>query len=335
MDAAMREWLDDVVALVDDETGPREVLPDFSEVVARAHAIDPEVIGEDQLDEARALAPVIPLGASVPEDIGPDAGLAAFLDDVRADGEAAAERRAMAAIPSVPAARLPARASSRRWTSIAAAAAAVLVLGVGIAGAVSALRAGSEDTAVQAEYEAQPPAPSVAPAPTTGASAPEVHEAVETDTAPEAVDVDTAAPDEESPDTQAAPRPRVRRDKTSPDDRLRALDEEAQRLWRAGDIPGAQKLFREIIRIGRRGHYVQLSYGDLFNIARSGSAEDRQDLWREYLRKFPKGRHADDARGGLCRTAAADEQATCWERYLADMPQGSYRRQAMRALEQR
>jgi hypothetical protein len=330
MDEGLRGWLDDALLGLDASEDPAgAVQPQFAEVVARAHTIDPDVITEDHVDEARALAPVVPLGAAVVADPGPDAALAGFLDDVRADADAATQHRGLAAIPSPP----PARRRPPRITMVAAAVAAVLVLGVGIAGAFSALRNDTTQPAMQAEHEALPPAPSLAVPPND--SVPEPVPAPVPDPKPEPQTDTTPAPDP-SPTTDT-PKPRSQKPSATPtpslEDRLRALDERAQAHWKAGELAEAEKLFREIIRIGKRGHYVQLAYGDLFNLARDWDPKRRQKLWNQYLRSFPKGRHADDARGGLCRLAPDAEQARCWERYLKDMPDGSYRHTAVRALE--
>lgn len=329
-DPGLADWVDDVVAALEADDGA--VVPDFVEAVARARAIDPEIVSARMLDDARALAPVIPLATSVEPDPGPDAGLVAFLDDVRAEGSAAAEARKLAAIPAPPAPIVSRRPRRAAWAG--AAVAAVLVLGIGVAAAMSALRGSSSEPATQAQHAVAPmhapirvePAP-VAPAPVEVVEpAPELPE--EVGPAPE------LAPADEVEDT-GPPRDRSRSavSGASTEDRLRELDAQAQRRWKAGELDEASRLFREIIRIGRRGRYVELAYGDLFALARQESAGERIALWEEYLREFPSGRHADDARGGLCRLSAAGERAQCWEQYLERTPGGSYRHEAMRAVE--
>src|SRR5690606_2792537 len=108
---------------------------------------------------------------------------------------------------------------------------------------------------------------------------------------------------------------------------------EAEARWQAGDLAGAEALYREIIAVGRGGRAADLAYGDLFSLVRQRhGGEAEVALWREYLQVFPRGRYADDARAGLCRRADAGARADCWRRYLEDLPQGVRRRQAARAL---
>ena len=76
---------------------------------------------------------------------------------------------------------------------------------------------------------------------------------------------------------------------------------------------------------------VELAFGDRFTIAhRNGDASKQVVLWQAYLRRFPKGRLADDARAGLCRHAAQSRRDRCWSEYLRDFPGGAYAEQARR-----
>jgi hypothetical protein len=123
----------------------------------------------------------------------------------------------------------------------------------------------------------------------------------------------------------------------SPDSTLEAhllrLDAEAQRLWQEGQFQAASATFRQVLdRAGGR-HHAELAYGDLFALARQqGDAALEVRLWREYLERFPRGRHADEARAGLCRRAQGAEQQRCWKAYEKDFPAGAYRDQAGRSL---
>lgn len=110
-------------------------------------------------------------------------------------------------------------------------------------------------------------------------------------------------------------------------DRLRSLSEEARALWRAGDRAGAEAKFLEVTASGGRKALAELAWGDLFALAHQLGDDARlAKRWRAYLGKFPRGRYADDARAGLCRTSATP--ATCWRAYLVDFPRGSYRAEA-------
>lgn len=113
---------------------------------------------------------------------------------------------------------------------------------------------------------------------------------------------------------------------------LQRLAEEAQRLWRVGDRRGAQSALMEIVRRGGRTPRVELAYADLFTLARQqGQTRKRKRLYQGYLRRFPKGRLAEDARAGLCRTGGAATQAACWRGYLQRYGSGSYRAEAKAA----
>lgn len=113
---------------------------------------------------------------------------------------------------------------------------------------------------------------------------------------------------------------------------LQALADEAQRRWRAGDRSGAQSALMEIVRRGGRTPRVELAYADLFTLARQkGETRKRKRLYQGYLRRFPKGRLAEDARAGLCRASGAEKQAACWRSYLERYSSGSYRAEAKAA----
>jgi hypothetical protein len=127
------------------------------------------------------------------------------------------------------------------------------------------------------------------------------------------------------------PAPRVRPPKLDDDALLDDLEARAQAAWRAGDLEGAEKLLREVIRRSRRGVRVELAYGDLFAIARQrGGASAQVAIWREYLKRAPNGRFADDVQAGLCRHAPADDAADCWADYLQAHPQGAHAKEARR-----
>jgi hypothetical protein len=124
------------------------------------------------------------------------------------------------------------------------------------------------------------------------------------------------------------PAPRVR-PKVDVDAELDELEARAQATWQAGDLAGAEKLLREVIRRARRGVRVELAYGDLFAIARQrGGASAQIAVWREYLRRSPDGRFADDVQAGLCRHAPSADAADCWADYLRARPNGAHAKEA-------
>jgi hypothetical protein len=114
------------------------------------------------------------------------------------------------------------------------------------------------------------------------------------------------------------------------EDPLAALDREAQALWRAGDLRGAADKFAEIVRRAPGSRAAETAYGDIFALEHQLGG-DPVAPWRAYLRQFPRGRYADDARAGICRRAAADERRACWSEYLAAHPDGAHRREAEQA----
>ncbi|MCA9711973.1 MAG: hypothetical protein KDK70_39420, partial [Myxococcales bacterium] len=130
----------------------------------------------------------------------------------------------------------------------------------------------------------------------------------------------------------APPAPRVDRGARRRE-ALQRLDAVASARLAAGDAAGAEEAYRAIVRKAGQSGLAELAYGDLFTLAhgrRDRAAQQR--LWREYLDDFPRGRFADDARAGLCRSLGGEPQAECWTRYLDDFPTGAYHRQAERAL---
>jgi len=132
----------------------------------------------------------------------------------------------------------------------------------------------------------------------------------------------------ESAATSSGASRRARKDRA-----LRRLDDEAQARLSAGDPAGAEKAYRALVRKGGRNGLAELAYGDLFTLAHGRrDTNDLRTLWAQYLKKFPRGRFADDARAGLCRHTSESEHERCWERYLDDFPTGAYHRQAARAL---
>lgn len=124
---------------------------------------------------------------------------------------------------------------------------------------------------------------------------------------------------------------------SSLDDRLRALEAEASTAWREGQLDEAAAALERIIDLGGTRPRVEAAYADLFAITRqrsSGATRERElaSLWSRYLERFPRGRHADDARAGLCRVAPSSERDTCWREYLERHPDGEHVDAAQRAL---
>jgi len=106
-------------------------------------------------------------------------------------------------------------------------------------------------------------------------------------------------------------------------ERIDELDARARRKWRAGDRESAERIFRKIIAIGGRRRAVQVAYGDLFALVRQ-QGNDPSSLWRAYLKRFPKGRFAADAKAGLCRRASGQARNDCWAEYRERFPDGNH-----------
>jgi hypothetical protein len=146
------------------------------------------------------------------------------------------------------------------------------------------------------------------------------------------------APIEIEPPTAVEPAPAIEPAPPRPSPRRRSLvldelDEAARQRWAAGDLAGAEALLRKLVARAGRTPRAELAYGDLFALARQrGGPQAQSKVWREYLHRFPRGRYADDARGGLCRLAAEPERDACWRDYLAAHPSGAHARAARRRL---
>ncbi|MEM9462600.1 MAG: hypothetical protein AAGF11_51105 [Myxococcota bacterium] len=116
------------------------------------------------------------------------------------------------------------------------------------------------------------------------------------------------------------PSPRAAR-RPSRDERLAELDAQAQAAWRRGDLRTAERRYRAIVKLGGRREVAELAYGELFAIVRQRGGS-LTSLWRAYLRRFPRGRYAEDVEAGLCRRAGSDEREACWARYRRRYPNG-------------
>lgn len=324
-------WDLDVVAALERRIAGSGARPDFLDVVTRAHAIDPVAVPEAAVAEADAME-----AASADADAGgrpqdDDAALDGWLHDVRAAVERRVEARRDEALPSLPAP--PPRRGVWWLAGAAVAAAALLVLGVGQA--VRMVATTPTEPPEQALHmndavgstgtvEAMEPRPLEAPKTRHAPAVPAPVEAIAPLPAP--------APEATLP----APPPKAQASTARSDrERLRALADEAQAHWRAGRREQAQRAFATIVAEAGRTRAAEMAYADLFTLAsQAGDAAAQRRWWKEYLRRFPRGRFADDARAGLCRVAVSSNRAACWQAYLDDFPKGSFRGEARSALGQ-
>ncbi|MBK8260616.1 MAG: hypothetical protein IPK80_04680 [Nannocystis sp.] len=326
----------------------------FYEAVLRAHRGDPETVPRTMVEEAAALASVVSLAGARGAAPAADPELEAFIEDVRANGEAAAAERRLAGIPAL----LTAKPARRWWraiagVSVAAAAALLVVLGADPGGSarfspqvdggmMARVLEGARGASVRARVMAAEPAAAVRTGPPAAATSADrdasdgsTGASIDPDPGTTFVSHETdQSRKEERRSTKPTRRPAPQLSEfDAAIDPLIALDEAAQLRWREGDRQGAEALFREIIRRDRSGRWTHLAYGDLFVLVRErGDQPGEEALWREYLERYPRGPHADDASAGLCRRAGAGA-TVCWLRYLEQRPTGVYRRQAERWLD--
>lgn len=312
-----------------------EARPDFADVVLRAHELDPRRVDARAVEEVEQWGELVPLRPSAPSREEPQ--LESWVEDTRRSVEARVQARRLAPIPS-----LRSAASRRgRWGALAAAAAVVL-LGWGAWSwgpqlGHEAAEGERSQAVLTVDDTGSAPARAVQttsrPAKGSARSNRREPQALEPEALPEEVLVEPSTRTVEAKEDEQ-PRPSMGR--RSRDERLRALAEDARQAWGAGDLARAESLLRRIVDAGGRTRHAELAFGDLFNLAHARGATGRAPrLWKAYLRRFPRGRYADDARAGLCRSAPEERQPACWHDYLEDFPRGSYRREAAQWVQTR
>ncbi|MCH9681686.1 MAG: hypothetical protein K0V04_09655 [Deltaproteobacteria bacterium] len=329
-DPDLSALLGDVTRCVDEDIVADPGCPDLAAVMARAHELDPQRVPADVVAEVSQWAPVVSIQQGHRRRrTRDDVELLAVIEGVRAHVEQDVAAR-MGTPPLETAAPTEPPPSRRVWVAVLAVAAVLLLIGAGVFQGIR----GQLDRARASRNEAS----LVGPAPSSEPSH-EVVPARRPEVEPEAPTPELAPEPEVAPPLEAEPEPepeltpvRTRPDRRTPPMSLDELDAAAHAAWKAGDLVKAERLFRQLAKRGGSGRLGDLAYGDLFTLARQRGAPAKEAaLWREYLRRFPRGRFADDARAGLCRRATGDAQRTCWQRYLDDMPEGSHRAQAKRA----
>ncbi|MGB1015763.1 MAG: tetratricopeptide repeat protein [Nannocystaceae bacterium] len=332
-------------------------IPTFSSVVARAQRMDPKQVEPSLLRGAWASEARASCGTEV---AGADS-LATFVRAARVEAEAdVRDHLAEIGDPEPTATLLSPKTQRGRWAVVAAAAAAVIFVVVkGLSGSAAVTRTNDEHSFYQSVVEhrsakhiteVESPAPtrnlhsrpasprfSVPPSEDAGSDDLICHDdpGLEQEMVPEVVvpevvpDVPDVVPDvpKSTPNGEEPRRKTLR-------DALRELDDRAENALAHGDLAAADELFRELIRRGGRSRRVERAYGDRFMIARRlRNPAARVELWREYLREFPRGRFAEDALAGLCQEEQRRQtNASCWRTLLERFPQGVYANQAQRAL---
>jgi hypothetical protein len=297
-------------------------VPDVADVVQRALAIDAKAVPPGFLER-------LPTGPDVSdEEEYPELG--PFAAALRTQLEAEARHRRLTPIPRPPTQRRPAMSIVTAATAIAAA----VLLSIWIdsrgetidRGQSSSPLMGAEQTHRQAVEERE--LQELEPETSEGDAAPPVPPA------PEEAPPDTVFPSAPPTSTTKAPnRSASSKQPTRKTHELDDLEARAREHWRQGNLLEAEKAFRVIISRADDAR-ADLAYGDLFSLERQrGGRAAQAKVWREYLRRFPRGRFAEDARAGLCGHAADDEQLDCWRGYLEIHPDGSHSSRARAALE--
>lgn len=147
------------------------------------------------------------------------------------------------------------------------------------------------------------------------------------------VEPDTIAPESDIPETPAPLEGKAKPTPQAIAARLEQLDREARDAWKRGELSAAESGFEAVVKSGGRRAIADLAFGDLFELARQRKdLAGESALWRRYVRRFPNGRYADEARAGLCRRESGDAAKRCWSAYLVDRPRGTYRDQATAAI---
>lgn len=326
----------DAVALLDQRISAARPAPDFADMLQRARELAPGAVSEADLAHAAAMPPMIPPEHGEGDDA---AVLAPFAAALRAELDAKIAERRLASIPPVP---LPRRGRVGLILGLAVALAAAVILVLvrptasvrqGADGGAQASDQNAGHTSGEARRaeperyvrQARPDGGVVIPVPVPPDSPPP---AADAPVAAVAAVAATPVPEDSAP----AVRPRAR---TRPAEPVPgpSLEDEAQALWERGELAAAEQKLRQVLSLAGRSGRAELAYGDLFALARQLRGADGQvAVWREYLRSFPAGRFADDARAGLCLRAAAEQRGECWRDYLEHHPQGTHRAQAGAAL---
>lgn len=321
--SAERSLLDVHVVDAQDEgeLAAASVVPDFADVIARAARLRPRAPDElerelaiarelDALDDA-ALARAARIG-----------GLGELVESARATADAQAE--ASEPPPLV----LPVKRGRARWVALAAATAAIaaaVVLAWGLRaqlvspGAGAPLSGASQSAAMRTAWSE---------ATLERARAPRARPSVRARPEP----TPAVLPSEPAPLERIATPPR-KSSRVAERDRLAELDASARAAWKRGELARAQAELEQLVRKGGRSALADIAWGDLFELARQrGDRDGELRLLRRYLKVFPRGRYAEDARAGTCRRSRGDAAASCWRDYLAAHPQGTWREQAKSAI---
>lgn len=108
------------------------------------------------------------------------------------------------------------------------------------------------------------------------------------------------------------------------------LDRSARAAWRRGELRSASELFKKFIAVEQDPRQVEQAFGDLLIVARQlGEHRALSQIRRDYLRRFPTGTYAEDIGARICRDSGERE---CWQHYIKRWPSGAHADEARRAL---
>lgn len=302
--------------------------PDFAAMLARVREIDPAALPHGRGEPAENLTAVVAL-ANDDAAMNSAPALARFTAILRTELDARlGVERTQAVIPPSPA------AGRRRTVLVAIAAAVMLTFAMGIV--LVGQRQESVQTGSQAsdQVTAEPQGGLVREGSEQGVSFRPPGD-LRASPAPDIqgpVDVPKEPVSDHSP-TLASPAPAPARRPTPKATAGPSLEDEAQALWQRGELAAAEQKYRQILRAAGRSPRAEFAYADLFSLTRQSHGVDGQsNEWRAYLKLFPRGRFAEDARAGICQRAPDETRASCWRDYLKHHPSGVHRKQAEAAL---
>lgn len=327
-DPELDAFVAEAIGTLDRDMGSRAVARSFGDVLARAHRLDPQRVPASVLAEDRRSRRVVELRPH--RESAEVAVRERALDELITDARIELETEIAQARPMSSTLRPPAPQHHRgmRWGALAGGLAVAAALVLAALNVTTSTQRTTDDEKHQAfafpnDGRGTEQSLELRPAPRAASEEP-ARAAPEVEPEPVVEEQPAVAAPRERPRPAAAP---------TRQERMRALDERAQKLWRAGSVDAAERTFEELIALAGEDRLAELAYADLFSIAHRRGDDRRQvELWHEYLERFPTGRYADDARAGLCRQSRGDAELACWAAYLHEMPRGSYRAEATRIV---